>query len=424
METTTPTRSEDAVLLERFAADGDEAAFAELVRRHVGLVYYAARRQTGGCAAAEDVTQDVFADLARKAGTLRERETLAGWLHTSTRFAAAKVRRGEQRRREREAAAQLMHEINGTGDAAAQADWARVRPAIDEALQALAEPDRTAVLLRFFEGRGWAEVGATLRVSEEAARKRVERALERMGEALGRQGITSTGAALGLALATQTAVAAPAGLAVKVSAAALGGAGSGTMAAGAGGTAAGVAGAIGATWGLKVVVLGGAATAAGAALLWVSAARANRAARAELETVPVQRAEVDAVTAEVRRLRAEVDAADGLRRGGLELQRLEAEAEEIRLERERRSDLARNGVVIAGRVKTQGRIAFAPGMTLEAALLAAGGTDTMAHAKRIRVTRALASGEVKVFTLDATQGKDLGFMLQAGDVIYVPEIIL
>jgi hypothetical protein len=173
-----------------------------------------------------------------------------------------------------------------------------------------------------------------------------------------------------------------------------------------------------------VAVLGGAAAAAGAAMLWVSEARENRAARAESEAVSVQRAEVDALTAEVRRLRAEVDAADALRRGGLEWRRLEAEAEEIRLERERRNGLARNGVVIAGRVKMQGRIAFTPDMTLEAALLAAGGTDTMAHAKRIRVTRPLVSGEVKVFTLDATPGKDLAFLLQPGDVIYVPEIIL
>jgi len=215
---------DDATLLNQFASDRSGEAFAALVRRHLNLVFFSALRQLGGnTALAEEVTQDVFNDLARKAGSLAGRESLAGWLHTSACFAAAKVRRTEARRLAREQEAQLMHEIHGTRDETASADWERIRPAIDDALHSLDERDREAVLLRFFEDRAWAEIGTTLRLSEEAARKRVKRALDRMARALASRGITSTGAALGVALGQQTGAAPPTGLASSVASVALAG---------------------------------------------------------------------------------------------------------------------------------------------------------------------------------------------------------
>src|ERR1043166_2998895 len=168
----------DADLLRSFAREGAEDAFAELVRRHVMLVYSAALRQVGGDAhTAQDVTQRVFGDLARKAGTLSRRDVLVSWLHTSTRFAATDARRKAARRAKYEREAEMMQSLQGQTIAA---DWEQLRPLIDATLQQLNERDRGAVLLRFFEGRGFAEVGEALGVSEDAARMRVERALDRM----------------------------------------------------------------------------------------------------------------------------------------------------------------------------------------------------------------------------------------------------
>src|SRR5436189_6234372 len=94
---------DDAELLRHYAEEGVEDAFAELVRRHVNLVYSAALRQVNGDAhLAADATQLVFTDLARKADSLVGHRVLAGWLFTSTRFAAAKLVRGERRRHARE----------------------------------------------------------------------------------------------------------------------------------------------------------------------------------------------------------------------------------------------------------------------------------------------------------------------------------
>ena len=217
---------DDSALLHRYAEERSEEAFAELVRRHIGLVYHAALRQTGGdTTLAEDATQAVFTDLARKARVLAQRPVITGWLYTSTRFAAAKARRTERRRQVREQEAQLMHELNQ--DTGSATEWERLRPVIDDALHALDERDREAVLLRFFEGRPFAEIGAKLSLTEDTARVRVGRALDKMHARLARRGVTSTAAALAAALANQTVAAAPAGLAATVTGAALAGAMSG-----------------------------------------------------------------------------------------------------------------------------------------------------------------------------------------------------
>ena len=212
---------DDAQLLRSYAKENSEAAFRELVERHLRLVYSAALRQVGGDAAlAQDVAQRVFTDLARKAGALGGRAVLAGWLYTSTRYAAAQVVRGEQRRRAREAEAQRMNELFSAGEGAESvAEWEQLRPVIDGALHTLGECDREAVLMRFFEGRAFADVGAALNVSEDAARVRINRALEKLRGLLARRGIKSTAAALGGVLAGNAAVAAPAGMAASVTAA-------------------------------------------------------------------------------------------------------------------------------------------------------------------------------------------------------------
>ncbi len=211
----------DAELLRRYAQEGSETAFAELVDRHLNLVYAVALRVAGGNpGVAEDVAQAVFTDLARKSGHLWRRDGLVGWLHTSARFAAAKAARAHARRQAREQKALRMHEEAGAEDST----WAQLRPLLDAAVGRLNQPDREAVLLRYFEGKELREIGAALGLKENAARMRVERALDKLRRDLRRRGVTLSTALLSAALLCQAATAAPAGLGAGLAATAIAGA--------------------------------------------------------------------------------------------------------------------------------------------------------------------------------------------------------
>ena len=140
---------EDKQLIRQYAAERSEPAFAELVRRHIKMVYAAALRQVNGDThLAEDVAQTVFADFARKAKTLQHSGSVAGWLFVSTRFAAANAVRAEARRRSREKEAVAMNEIVPNENAG----WSELRPMIDEALGELGETDREADRAALFRG--------------------------------------------------------------------------------------------------------------------------------------------------------------------------------------------------------------------------------------------------------------------------------
>ncbi len=213
--------NDEGQLLRRFAEAGDEAAFRELVARHLDLVYSAALRQLNGDThLAEDAAQTVFADLARKARSLPRGVVLTGWLYEAARFAAAKMVRGEQRRRAREQEAATMH------DPAPEStpDWEPLRPVLDTAMGELSATDRNAVLLRFFERKDFRAVGTALGLSEDAAQKRVARALDKLRINLSRHGVTLSGPALAAATAAGAIHSAPAGLAMSVATASLAGA--------------------------------------------------------------------------------------------------------------------------------------------------------------------------------------------------------
>ena len=213
----------DGELLRRYVRDRSEPAFGELVQRHINLVYSAALRQVNGDThLAEDVTQSVFADLARKAARLIRHTSLMGWLYTSTRFVATNVRRTEQRRSIREREAHAMNAIISSTEP--EPDWALIRPLLDEAMHLLDEQDREAVLLRHFENRSYAEIGARFDLTENAARMRVERALEKLHGTFTKHGVTSTAMAMAGLLTANAVGAAPAHLATKVARAALAGA--------------------------------------------------------------------------------------------------------------------------------------------------------------------------------------------------------
>lgn len=214
----------DAAQLLRVRAErGSEEAFRELVRRYLDLVWSVARRQTGGdLHAAEDIVQQVFTDLAVQ--TRRGRGPLAGgpcalggWLHRHTCFVAANHRRAEQRRLAREQTAAAMNSPELAGESA----WQALAPVLDETLNALEPADREALLLRFCERRDLRAVGAALGVSEDAAQKRVARALDKLRGLLVERGVSLGGTALAALLGERAVEAAPAALAGPVSRAAL-----------------------------------------------------------------------------------------------------------------------------------------------------------------------------------------------------------
>ncbi len=222
MKTMTP----DAELLATFARTNSEDAFAEVVKRHVNLVYSAALRQTGGDAhLAKDVAQNVFTDLAKKAAALARRDNISGWLYTSAHFAAAKIVRAENRRREREEI--FMREP--ANESAPATEWEMLRPLLDAAMHELKAPDRDAILLRYFENRPFAEVGAKLGLNENAARMRVERALEKLRAVLAKRGVAAT-ATLAAVLSANAVQLAPAGLSAALATTSIAATGTGTFA--------------------------------------------------------------------------------------------------------------------------------------------------------------------------------------------------
>jgi RNA polymerase sigma factor (sigma-70 family) len=318
------TTLEDAELLRRYIADRSEAAFAELVRRHLPTVYGFALRKVGGDAhLAEDVAQVVFTTLARKASSLSGRATLGGWLYRTTHFAARDVVRVERRRRNREQEAETMNKIT-RNDSEAAIDWEKIRPVLDDTLNELGDDDRDAVWLRFFEGCSFGEVGARLRVTENAARMRVERALDKLHGLLARRGVTSTTAALSVALANQVGVAAPAaGLAASITGAALAGA--------VGATATVTSGAIGGAaifmgmTKLQIGITAAMALAGGAA--YVAQTRANEGLQREIATLREQQPALTALRAENKALAATAAEIETLRADDRELQRLAQQGE-------------------------------------------------------------------------------------------------
>ena len=210
--------SPDAELLEQFARNQSEAAFAELVERHLGLVYSTAFRKTENPQHAEDIAQAVFIILARKARSLGSKTVLLGWLYNTARLTAANFQRAEWRRIRREQEAFMQSTVN---EPATDALWRELSPLLEDAMAGLGTSDRDAIVLRFFQNRSMAEVGAALGASEDSARMRVNRALEKLRKFFIKRGSVSTTVAIAGLISSNSVQAAPAGLAQNISAVAL-----------------------------------------------------------------------------------------------------------------------------------------------------------------------------------------------------------
>ncbi len=207
----------DWELIQNYCRTGSESAFETLVKRHVDYVYCAALRQVRDPSLAEDVSQTVFMLLAQKAKSFQPSTVLISWLFRTTHFVAARALRTESRRQRRELEAAQMNPTTTTPEADHQ--WERVSPMLDEALAALPNKDRDAVLLRFISQKPFSQVGAEIGVTEDAAKKRVSRALARLREFFLRRGTTLSVAALAVVLSERVVQASPAALTTKITAA-------------------------------------------------------------------------------------------------------------------------------------------------------------------------------------------------------------
>src|ERR1051325_358951 len=208
---------DDHELLREFVLRRSEDAFSRLVERHLRMVLSAARRMIGDDHLAQDVTQNVFTTLAQKARGIQPPQVVGGWLYNTTRHLAMHAVRGERRRREREEAAAAMQSRES------ESDTNRVLEQLEPAMAELDADDRDTLVLRYLEDRDLREVGAEFGISEDAARMRANRALERLRAVLGRKGVSVTSVLLGTALVSGTSSAVPAGLAGAITTTALAG---------------------------------------------------------------------------------------------------------------------------------------------------------------------------------------------------------
>ncbi|HTS19807.1 MAG TPA: sigma-70 family RNA polymerase sigma factor [Verrucomicrobiae bacterium] len=205
-------KEDDWNLLRQYVRNGSEEAFATLVNRHINLVYSVALRQVGSRPLAEEVAQSVFTDLARNANHLRSDAILTSWLHRVAYRTAVDVIRKESRRQNREQKAMEAASVNTTTP-----DWARIEPLLNEEVESLDDANRTVILLRFFENKSLREVGEALGISEDAAQKRVSRAVDRLRESLSKRGVAVGAGGLVVAISANAVQAAPAGLAATIS---------------------------------------------------------------------------------------------------------------------------------------------------------------------------------------------------------------
>jgi RNA polymerase sigma factor (sigma-70 family) len=321
--------NDDAQSLRRYAENGSEEAFRELVDRHLPLVYSAALRVLGGDVhLAEDVAQRVFADVARKARMLSHHAVLAGWLHRHTTFTASKAVRSERRRQAREQEAVRMNamaEPDPTTD-----PWQQLEPMLDEALDGLGRSDRDAVVLRFLQRQDLRSVGQALGCSEDTAQKRVTRAIEKLRRFLERRGVTLSAAALSTLLGSHAAGAAPAGLAAVISSGAIT-----SVAAGAGLAGAGLTSTLFSLMTTEKLTTVAVSTllVAGLGTPLALQHRANRNLESEIATLRQQNDQFEQLRAEEDRfagVQIDPDEADRLRRENAELHRLRGEVALLR----------------------------------------------------------------------------------------------
>src|SRR3984957_2861365 len=212
--------NDDLTLLREFVRNNSEVAFAALVARHVNLVYSVALRQVGDAHLAEEITQAVFIILARKADSLGDKTILPGWLCRTARYASANALTVQRRRQRREQEA-FMQSILNEAEPMHEETWNQIAPLLDGAMEKLGQKDHDALVLRFFENKNFAEVSVALGASEDAAKMRVNRALEKLRKFFTKRGVSSTTAIIAGTISANSVQAAPVALVKSVTAVAI-----------------------------------------------------------------------------------------------------------------------------------------------------------------------------------------------------------
>jgi RNA polymerase sigma factor (sigma-70 family) len=207
---------DDMALVRDYADGNSDAAFSQLVTRHIDLVYSVALRQVRDAHLAADVTQEVFILLARKAKTLPPTTVVPGWLCRATRNLAANALTVQRRRQHREQEASMQNPTEETDPLV----WKQIEPLLETAMAELREKDHDAIVLRFFEGRAFRDVALALGTTEDGAKMRVARALERLRQSFARRGFAYSAAVTAGVVSANSVHAAPAGLAGSVTVAA------------------------------------------------------------------------------------------------------------------------------------------------------------------------------------------------------------
>jgi RNA polymerase sigma factor (sigma-70 family) len=403
----------DSDLLQAFVRTRNPRVFADLVRRHLELVYGAAHRLTpGGADAAQDVTEQVFLDVRAKAARLLHHPCLPLWLYENTRFVALNTVQPAAKAAGREGEAIRPATVETSSS------WERIRPVFDDALEQLDVRDRELLVLRFLAQQPLAEVAGRLDLTETAAQKAINRALELLSGALARRGITLSGPAIAAALekaprptpqavshAVITAVTAP-----ESAAEAERKSGGQTLA-----LVAGVA----VLLGISVLAGYGIGQRHAAATHVTDVSGQEREWKHRIETLEQQ---LDA--ANRRASTAEADTSAMLNA----LQQAKPKptasgAPEWDFTALVSAESAVPVVVVIGQVTAPARVHFVEGMTLQMLIDKVGGFRELARRNAVKVTRTNGDGTSSVFTIDATTAATT-FVLQAHDVVYVPEKIL
>jgi len=427
-------RLTDPQLLRDYTEHRSEVAFTELVRRHVDLVYSAALRMVCDAHLAEDVTQGAFVALAQSAPSLTDHPVLSGWLHRTTQNLASKAVRSDVRRRAREQEAATMNELLSDEP---NAVWEHIAPHLDAALGELGEADRDALLLRYFERKSASEMAQTLGISDEAAQKRVSRAVERLREFFTKRGITVGASGLVLVITANAVQAAPVGLAVTIS------------------TAAALAGTITTATiathttmnlinvkAITAIVIS--AIVAGTTTYVIKEGESNQL-RAEIQNLNTQKGNMtDERDSALNTANARNEELEQLRKGNSDLLRLRGEVAMLRKQtadlqtvldhyRQLRASSAEQQaqaqsdlrispfVYVSGQVRSPGRLVWTNGMSLKNIIVAAGGFTDLADATRIRITQ--KDGDTTILNYSDSDGsKSANTRILQNDSIVIPQL--
>jgi RNA polymerase sigma factor (sigma-70 family) len=194
--------------LRQYIESGSDEAFRLIVEMHIDSVYSQCVRQLRDRTLAEDVTQSVFILLARKAAKIPKGAVLGGWLFNATHYACANARRTANRRAKQEQkAARMRQEIISSPQS--NDTWSEVEPYLDDAIARLATRERDAILLRFFQNQSMRDVGTALGISEDAAKQRVFRAMEKLRGYFADRGLAMPSVTLAACLQSAVKPAAP-----------------------------------------------------------------------------------------------------------------------------------------------------------------------------------------------------------------------